>query len=395
MTRTFTEVYKEYLLKCIDEVESQEWTELFDWSQITQGAATAGDLFLSASAMILFHDQVLEKNRHSKEEIEQIFENVWAHADRYTTRFAAVQQSISTLAQGIQTFAGVFEGGRPFDAAYARAALLEPLTEMSTQLALSRKLFKYGLDEEDLGVLLEEDSAGAAEFLSSLAAILISAMPNVKETMKMEVPIGKDLWVYYSVTNTVKGGDLVTISTAVEEERLVFKEYKINKIDLTMLTDEGIPLFKDNEEDQKKGEEKSDTEAGGISAGVITISDDDFQMIGKDKCCTLKFEDGLEITFTLKAGSVAKQDWSMEEKVTKKTDYGSVSTAFGIKHKESDWEMLKPKPCPEFAVNTVTLPDVSEEFASVFSRVTAGELFGTALFFTVIESLSSLAFLFF
>ena len=234
---------------------------------------------------------------------------------------------------------------------------------MNTYLKNSQLLMQIagdGLNEDELAKIETDDPALLQQLLESMGSNLLALVPNLKNSGKLEIPIGPDMTFYYEVEVKVDNGSNVDIETVIEDQKL-----KIGKI-----SSETGGLLRIGSEITSDGDGKISVSSDGSSVG--------FDVNGK-----LEGTGSVTIgndTYTVKVEGDLNEVVA-EQSVTTKVEGGSVTSKIGIKKKNNSWkpipvpvpvEVPYPSPVPDFNVDWETVGEVVVVVTIIYGIVYIG-----------------------
>lgn len=410
MIRDFTSETEEKLLGLVAEVEDEKW---FDWTDALGDAALdfmawSGNLDVKdyTDEMEKYHKRVIDKNDTSKDDIHEIFENVYSMDDGFKVRFCALKTMNEKVLESILALTEAFKGTN-FNTG--------TVTKLREHMYRSRKCNDIlarvagnglrecdidGMDESDLKNLL--DNVGEA----------FAGMNHIEGEKEIRIPLGPNVTYYYKV-KVEAGGDDAVVNTTVKDQKLKLDKlagkfklfdagyFNFDTEDGASVEAEGkyggakLGYGKDGLNGELSGKAgplsgKVSIDDDGLSAeGTITIGDlkNKIALSGKGIGVSSEFKAGID-TFTFKCekeGEITRLELQVE---TEPEDaHWKVTSTSGLeikKEKQPEWVRM-PVPMPVTSAYECQIPDFDfkEDFDWELSKKI---LIGTAAVIIVVAT---------
>lgn len=227
MERDFSEASKQRLIQLVAEVENDKWVGFTDW---------VGDRWYDFESWIgqldvkkyidkinKYHKKVIDKNQTTQSDIEDIFNDVNAVSDRYKVRFAALlsrlrsyRGMISSLSNTVNPSNGIFT------VECISGGLVGTLNRVLQEDDILNDITIEGLYNEDVSKLSDDILANA---LSNIISSLVDVIPNIQVGQKLELPIGPDTVIYYSVEGEYDNNADINLNVEINDNKLKFKNF--------------------------------------------------------------------------------------------------------------------------------------------------------------------------
>lgn len=321
MKRDFSDSAYNELIRLIGEVESEKWCDFTDWIgdgwygfQEWIGVLNIDHYINDVNS---YHKKVIDKNNTSKETIDAIFADVKNIDKNYMTRFAAYKTRLEQFISLVDQFSTVVS---PSNGTFDPGNLPTFISQFEETDKYLKMIGGDGLTEGDVNQM---DSFTQAVIVSGISSTFIDLLPNVAIGEEVEIPIGPEITIYYSVTGSTETESPIDLNYIAEDQRL-----KLKNISFSADTDGALSFGVEGNTD---GEVSVMVEAKRDHFSINRNGDmEGRKSIGTDTY-TIKFTASLEeVTF--------------EESVTTEVDKASVTSAFGIK--KSDKKGWTPIPVP-------------------------------------------------
>lgn len=321
MKRDFSDSAYNELIRLIGEVESEKWCDFTDWIgdgwygfQEWIGVLNIDHYINDVNS---YHKKVIDKNNTSKETIDAIFADVKNIDKNYMTRFAAYKTRLEQFISLVDQFSTVVS---PSNGTFDPGNLPTFISQFEETDKYLKMIGGDGLTEDDVNQM---DSFTQAVIVSGISSTFIDLLPNVAIGEEVEIPIGPEITIYYSVTGSTETESPIDLNYIAEDQRL-----KLKNISFSADTDGALSFGVEGNTD---GEVSVMVEAKRDHFSINRNGDmEGRKSIGTDTY-TIKFTASLEeVTF--------------EESVTTEVDKASVTSAFGIK--KSDKKGWTPIPVP-------------------------------------------------
>ena len=340
MKRDFSETSKQELLGLVAKVENEEMSDFTDW---------VGDRWCDFDSWMqsmgiqhciddvnMYHRKVIDKNNTTKQEIERIFNAVKEVDTSYAVRMSACKAQIESITnliiqlnQIIEPTMGLFQ----VDNINSKLASTFYDYEQAKEILLI--LSQNGLSQKDIEELGEEE---LKDVLKRVISGIIDILPNVKVGEKIEVPIGPDVTLYYSVSGKYDNNADIDIDLVISDQRL-----KLKQISLPGELADAIKI------------------GGGLLDGDVEVSgetDNGSMTFSTSGSCTgtVKYTNG-NTTYTAKT-KFSYQKIVFEESVATKIGEGTITSAIGIeKVNDNGWTSTL---VPEYESEIVELPKLAD-----------------------------------
>lgn len=368
MKRDFSEEARQELLSLVTQVENEKWSNLTDW---------VGDRWCDFEAWIgklnikdyidnvnKYHKKVIDKNNTTIEDIDLIFKNVNDVSELYKSRFATLLADLREYKKVIDLLANTVGPDKgKYDANFVGKGLKNAINTYLESSDSLQIIATDGLTENEVENM---DEAKLQWILDVYAAIILETIPNVKIGDKLEIPIGPNTSLYYSVSGKLNGTGDIDINYTIENQKVQLKDY-----DYTYDTGYGSSVSLNSDGDVSI-QASSKNVTGTVSGGSISYSYE--ETIGLNK---------YNYNYTL---DILKNEFAMEESVTTDLEGGSVTSTIGIKSsKNNSWKPL-PKPVPVESPYTCKIPDFGFDWDTVGNVVVIG-----AVTYVVVKGATALA----
>lgn len=340
MKRDFSDTSKEELLNLVAQVESEKWCDFTDW---------IGDRWCDFESWIgmldiqhylddvnAYHKKVIDKNNTTVQEIERIFNAVKEVDTSYAVRMSACKEQLESIGNLILQLTKVVEpttGVFRTDVVNGRLAGFFSDYEETKEILLI--LGQEGLTLEEIEELDDEQLENV---LSRVISGVIDTLPNIKVGEKIQVPIGPNVTLYYSVSGKYDFDSNINIDLVISDQKLKLKEMSRSK----NLTD-NISIDKGHIGGDVKVSAK--TENGSIKFGT-----------GGSCEMAVTHKSG-NMTYTVKT-SVAYEKMIFEESISTEIGKGTITSTIGIeKTKDNGWT---PCPVPVYETEVVEIPKIED-----------------------------------
>ncbi len=339
MKRDFSEDARQQLLSLVAQVENEKWCNFTDaigdrWCDFEAwiGLLNVQDYIDNIND---YHKKVIDKNNTNAANIEHIFENVNAVSDCYKSRFIATLANLREYKQIINRLSAVIEPGKGnFTPETINSGLKDAINEYLTLHKSLMSIAGDGLTKEQVD---EMEEGNLRRMLDLYAAALLASMPSVDVGEKIEIPVGPGVKVYYSVSGNVKGNSDVSVSMAIEDQKLQLKGF-----DISHAFGDGKSLSVNSDGEVSSSMTGENGNGVTINMGGLTGP----ESIGSTVKVTHQDKVGNNtFTYNFAIDPLQKKMW-MEEKVTTDMEHGSLSSAVGIEYQKKDEDNLGWQPMP-------------------------------------------------
>lgn len=331
MERDFSEASKQRLIGLVDEVENDKWCDFTDFvgDRWYDFESWIGQLNLKnyLNNVNDYHKKVIDKNNTSKSEIEGIFTEVNAVSDRYKVRFAAMLSQLKTYRSMISSLSDTVNPAHGmFNSMYIGNSLVGNLIGLLQSNKALKKISGNGITNDELSSFSDDVKA---YIISRYVSSIVDALPNFKVgTKDMEIPIGPDVTIYYSVEGKFDNDSDININMKLEDHKVSIKNFSTSTGDL-------------------------------FGIGAQANSDGKISVTGNDDNGTVSFNNlggisngrSVEVngsTFSFNFNTDPDPDGAIDfsEHVRSDFDSGYIESTIGIK-KHSNKDSYVPLPVPE------------------------------------------------
>lgn len=365
MKRDFSDTAKQELLSLVEQVESEKWCDFTDWigdrwCDFTDWIGML-DIQHYLDDVNAYHKKVIDKNNTTVQEIERIFNAVKEVDTSYAVRMSACKEQLESIENLILKLTEVVE---PTTGVFRTDVINGRLAGFFSDYEKTKEiLLILGQDGLTLEEIEELDDEQLKNVLGRVISGVIDTLPNIKVGEKIQVPIGPDVTLYYSVSGKYDNDSDINIDLVISDQRLKLKEMSGSK----NLTD-NVSIDK------------------GLIGGDVEVS-------AKTENGSVNFSSGgaCEMTATHKSGnttytmktSVAYEKMIFEESVSTELGKGTITSTIGVeKEKNNGWT---PCPVPVYDTEAVEIPeieDTDEDWETVVF-VVGGLLFAGGLILAV------------
>ena len=328
MERDFSEASKQRLLGLVEEVENEKWCDFTDWvgDRWYDFESWIGQLNIQnyINNVNEYHKKVIDKNNTSKKQIEDIFIEVNAVSDRYKVRFASMLSQLKTYRSMISSLSATVNPAHGvFNSMHIGNSLVGNLISLLQSNEVLKKISGNGLNQRDLSNLSEDILKNA---LSRVVSSVLDVLPNIKVGENIELPIGPDVTIYYSVEGKYDNDSDININMKIDENRIKFKNFSTSTGDLF-----GIG-------------------AQANSDGKVSVTgSDDNSSVSFDTLSSISNGTSVDIngsTYSINLNIDPDGTIDFSEHVRSDFDFGYIESTIGIK-KHSNKDSYVPLPVPE------------------------------------------------
>lgn len=340
MKRDFSETSKQELISLVSQVEGEKWCDFTDW---------VGDRWYDFESWIgtldiqhyindvnAYHKKVIDKNNTTIQEIENIFNEVKEVDSSYAVRMSACKNQLESITNLIIELNQIIEPTMGlFSIDQINGRLSSYFTDYEKTKEILLILSQNGLTQEDIENLDEEELRNV---LSRVISGVIDVLPNIKVGEKIEIPIGPDVTLYYSVSGKYDNDSDIDIDLVISDQRLKLKEIS------------GSGKIVDN------------IEIGGdLLGGDVEVSaetDKGSITLNTDGACegTVTYKNG-NTTCTVKT-SFSFEKVIFEESVSTEIGKGTITSTIGIeKTNDNGWT---PSLVPVYEPEVVEIPKIED-----------------------------------
>lgn len=340
MKRDFSETSKQELMSLVSQVENEQLCDFTDWfgDRWYDFEAWIGTLGIQQyiNNVNAYHKKVIDKNNTTVQEIERIFNAVKDVDTSYAVRMSACKVQLETITNLIIELNQVIE---PTMGAFSSERINGELAGFFSNYEQTRKIMlilaQNGLSQKDIEELNEEE---LKDVCKRVISGVIDAIPNVKIGEKVEIPIGPDITLYYSVSGKYDNSSEIDIDLVVNNQKLELKKISVSEELGDSIGINGDLLSGEVEVSGK-------TDDGDIKFGVNGACE-----------CETSFAEG-DTTYTIKT-EFSYEKMVFEESVATKIGEGTITSAIGIeKVNDNGWT---PSPVSEDKIEVVQLPKLQE-----------------------------------
>lgn len=365
MKRDFSDTAKQELLSLVEQVESEKWCDFTDWigdrwCDFTDWIGML-DIQHYLDDVNAYHKKVIDKNNTTVQEIERIFNAVKEVDTSYAVRMSACKEQLESIENLILKLTEVVE---PTTGVFRTDVINGRLAGFFSDYEKTKEiLLILGQDGLTLEEIEELDDEQLKNVLGRVISGVIDTLPNIKVGEKIQVPIGPDVTLYYSVSGKYDNDSDINIDLVISDQRLKLKEMSGSK----NLTD-NVSIDK------------------GLIGGDVEVSaktDKGTVTLGFSGACEMAatHKSG-DTTYTVKTG-ITYTKAIFEEAVSTEIGNGSITSTIGIeKAKDNGWI---PCPVPVYDTEAVEIPeieDTDEDWETVVF-VVGGMLFAGGLILAV------------
>lgn len=328
MERDFSEASKQRLLGLVDEVENSKWNNFTDWNGDRWYDFTSWIGQLNIQKYINnvneYHKKIIDKNNTSKQEIENIFAEVNSVSDRYKVRFASILSQVKTYRSMISLLSATVNPAHGvFKSTYIGNLLVDSLNKLLQSNEVLEKISGNGINNDDFSNLSDDIKAYV---LSKYVSSIVDALPNFKlGTKNIELPIGPDITLYYSVEGKYDNDSDININMQLDEHKIKIKNFSMSSGDLFGIGAQANSDGKVNVTGSNDSGSVSFDNLSGISNGTpVKIGD---------------------TTYTINLDIDPNGDINFSETVRSDFESGYISSTIGIK-KHNNQDSYVPTPVP-------------------------------------------------
>lgn len=340
MKRDFSDASKEELLNLVAQVESEKWCDFTDWIGDRwcdfESWIGALDIQHYINDVNAYHKKVIDKNNTTVQEIENIFNAVKEVDTSYAVRMSACKEQLESIGKLILELTKVVDPSTGvFRTDVVNGRLTGFFSDYEKTKGILLILGQTGLTQEELEELDDEQLKSV---LGRVISGVIDTLPNIKVGEKIQVPIGPDVTLYYSVSGKYDNDSDIDIDLVISDQKLKLKEMSWSK----NLTD-GVSIDK------------------GLVGGDVDVSaktDKGSVTIGFSGSCdgTVAYTSG-NTTYKVKT-AVSYEKIILEESVSTEIGKGTITSIIGLeKTKSNGWT---PCPVSEYETEVVEIPEIED-----------------------------------
>ncbi|WP_075718712.1 hypothetical protein [Roseburia sp. 499] len=340
MKRDFSDASKEELINLVAQVESEKWCDFTDWIGDRwcdfESWIGALDIQHYINDVNAYHKKVIDKNNTTVQEIENIFNAVKEVDTSYAVRMSACKEQLESIGKLILELTKVVD---PSTGVFRTDVVNGRLTGFFSDYEKTKEILlilgQTGLTQEELEELDDEQLKNV---LSRVISGVIDVLPNIKVGDKLQVPIGPDVTLYYSVSGKYDNDSDIDIDLVISDQRLKLKEMSWSK----NLTD-GVSIDK------------------GLVGGDVDVSaktDNGSVKFSSGGACEMEgtYKNG-DTTYKVKT-SFAYEKMILEESVATEIGKGTITSTIGIeKTKNNGWT---PCPVTVYETEVVEIPEIED-----------------------------------
>ncbi len=205
MERDFSIASKQRLLKLVEEVENEKYSDFTDF---------IGDRWLDFQSWIgllnikgsldninKYHKKVIDKNNTSASEIEEIFNNVNSVSDKYKLRFSSLLSSVQQYRKSIVALADVVQ---PSNGKFNVESISNGVGSIIDDYLYSEALRLLDMTDISYDNLQEINGYIVEKILYNIISSWLNRinLPDIKMQEKREFPLDMNTVLYYEVSGT-------------------------------------------------------------------------------------------------------------------------------------------------------------------------------------------------
>lgn len=366
MERDFTEASKQQLLKIVNDVENEKWSNFTDW---------VGDRWYDFESWIgklniknylndvnTYHKKVIDKNNTTSKKIIEIFDNVNDVSNNYKNRFASLLSLLQSYRKNIIELSEIVNPSNgKFVIDYIQKNLTNQIETFVNDSSIKLKAATDGLtiENNESEPAYENDIVNMVKkrinnsLIDTISAI-VDFLPNLKLGDSVSIPIDAGTTLSYKVSGTVNNMSDADLNFAIENNKLKLKDFSYS-------TD-------------IKGKLKIGYNADINGGPTVSVSDKNtsvsFNKIGEIEGSASTKIDNTTYKIKIKMDSITG-GYTIEESVTTDLDSGSITTTISIK-KGNVNRGLRNVPNPSPVPADVKIPEVSHDSSQDWETVGVG-----------------------